>query len=119
MKELYIVVIALHLFSCELIEDINMGYIKRDQKIYWSNGLGGGRGGSIHIDTLYEADYSSFQKMKGYYAKDKNHVYFRGCIVKEVDSASFEVKKEKNDNKIIYIGKDKHHFFINGILKQL
>jgi len=58
---------------------------------------------------IEKVDFSSFEILSHYYAKDKNHVYCQHRIVEHANIASFEVINEN-------LAKDDHYIFFNGYM---
>ena len=85
-------------------------YVKQDGQVYFKRSM---IGYEPVLMPVVEADYDSFRGNM-IYGKDKNHVYFRGVIMNQVDLDSFRVVHESQmaglaaayakDNKYVYRG---------------
>jgi hypothetical protein len=68
--------------------------------VYWNEGVGRA------VENVGGADAGSFQQLKkGEYAKDKNHVYWRGTIISNAEPVTFEllVGRYAKDSKHVYL----------------
>ncbi|MGB1217655.1 MAG: DKNYY domain-containing protein, partial [Saprospiraceae bacterium] len=65
----------------------------------------------IRATTEMDVDNKTFEVLSNRnFAKDKNHVYYRGNIIEGADGASLELAE--NDYSIKY-GRDKNHLYFN------
>ena len=62
--------------------------------------------------VIEKADINSFEPLSDFFAKDKNHVYWRGFVIPQADPKTVELIKDENTNNWSkrYI-KDKNHVF--------
>ena len=58
-------------------------YVFKDKAVIY-NGLDG-------KVTMENVDIETFEDLDGYFGKDKNHIYFDGKILKNIDVKTFEV----------------------------
>ncbi len=103
MKKFLVILIGvLFLFACKQgkpVPDETSLYRKRADGYYYDLGI---IYGAKKIDV--DIDENSFEVLKGGYAKDKDHVFFKARRIGEADPATFE-GLERN------YGKDKDHVF--------
>ena len=82
-----------------MIDDCYNCYITKNNSVYFVDD-------ASHPYKIEIADYISFTVLSQFYAKDKNHVYFFGDILENVDKDTFAVLSGfyAKDNKHIYFG---------------
>ena len=89
--------------------DFDIQYYTNRNKVYFGypgSGSGKPRG------EIKNADLATFELYVGWFAKDKNHCYFRGSVFKQADVKTFEVLNWA-------FAKDRHNVYTNkGILKE-
>lgn len=99
--------IIITISSCNVIEDSNIGYIKRNGKVFFSSEVNIGKGGTGALFEISEADYPSFNILSSNYAIDKKHVYYRINILDTADINSFvdlEGFYARDDSYVYYDG---------------
>lgn len=91
-------------------------YSKDRNKVYYFHGNSDG-GNRVIVD---KADPTTFTRLCEYrWGIDKNHVFYKGDIVKRLDLKSLQVLKppDSSDHFIKYIKDDKNVFYENEIVK--
>ncbi len=77
-------------------------YKKKDNKVFWTYYK------TFSFEKQYKevknADYKTFEKIKGSYGKDKNYVFFKSSLINNADPKTFEVIDER-------FSKDKNNVF--------
>ncbi len=107
MKKLFLLVTFLFLtFISEGCEIISSEYKIMDNVVYYDVGLH-----NKEIDSIFGADYESFEIINRVFAYDKNHVYYMGKILKEADSKSFQVINLSNKYSYDYYARDNKNVY--------
>jgi len=89
-----------------LLSGCSTGYVVNIDKVefeHWNTGHG------QQSFEVVGADAKTFEVLPAYYAKDNNHVWYRGMFIKGVDTASFETLARG-------YAKDRNHAYLNGEL---
>lgn len=89
-----------------ILSGCSTGYVVNNDKVeykHWNTGFG------QQSFELVSADANTFNALPAYYAKDNNHAWYRGRLIKGVDAASFEIL-------VRGYAKDKNHAYLNGEL---
>jgi hypothetical protein len=96
-------------FSFELLEPF---YFKDKKHVYHFQPMM--EGGIIGI--IINTHPKSFHLLESkFYAKDKNHCYYRGYIIEQADATSFSILDTAYS---MHIAKDKNHYYSGGEIMQ-
>jgi hypothetical protein len=86
-------------------EDSISFYSKDKGHVYWERSTSDG---PVRF-VVWEADPKTFYGLKDYWAKDKNHVFYRGSIVKYADPKTIKIFGQYNDSAM-----DKKYIYAQG-----
>ena len=77
------------------------GYEKRDNKIFYYEGIWFGKPKNDEWKEIKKTDFKTFVSLdqRGF-GKDKNHVYFRGKFMTDIDAKTFEVTSMMYENEL-------------------
>lgn len=84
------------LFACS-----SPSYVLKDGQWQYEYSTSGGK----MVNTIDQADHASFTVLKHRYAKDKNHVYFKGTVIDTANPHTFEFIANTTDGMYAKDGK--------------
>ena len=85
MKNKLRILIGIFIFSHFIFSYtcIKTGYLKKRNEIFYNDGF--------ELKQLSKVDANTFKQIYSFIGRDKNHVYYVGEILKNIDTKTFEV----------------------------